>query len=215
MSFTQNEQLFAGIHELGINDLLAAFFGARPRYLNYGTVPFVSYTSAAETNIPVIEFPGIFLGIDYAITFSVPTVDIYPDSSGGTSAVIPGPGQFTIKTEVTISLLCRGVRGAVSDQPGKVIKTRLRVFGLCRPWVVNSAPGSGEITIFLDRVEIVDITPNQLEQIIECLIFMMLQVALLHVRLPFNAFTAGAFGLILLVGPEADTDQIKVRGNAL
>ena len=32
MSLTQAENVFAGIHEDGINDFLRAFFTARPRY---------------------------------------------------------------------------------------------------------------------------------------------------------------------------------------
>lgn len=87
--------------------------------------------------------------------------------------------------------------------------------GLCEPVVLNSSPGTGEIGIKVKRVEIVDIAPESLESIVECVILMMLQAALANLRLPFNVLTAGAFGLILLVGPVAETDQIKVRGNAL
>lgn len=218
MSFTQTESLFAGVHELGINDLFQAVFRARPHYLNYGTPTFVPVTTAVLTSIPALAFPGVPGGIQFAIAFSIPTVDIVPDNSGGTAALIPGPGEFTVTTTVTIFFQC-GTQGRPNDLSGAVrpiiLQTSLQVVGLCEPIVLSPSPGTGEIGIKLKRVEIVDITPDTLESIVECLILMMLQAVLANVRLPFNVLTAGAFGLILLVGPVAETDQIKVRGNAL
>src|SRR5215813_13428236 len=102
MSFTQAETLFAGVNELGINDLLQAFFTARPRHLVYATPVFVPATTVAATSIPPLTFPGIPGGVQFAIVFSIPTVDINPDSSGGTAVIIPGPGEFTVKTTVRI-----------------------------------------------------------------------------------------------------------------
>ena len=218
MSFTQAEHLFAGVHELGINDLLLAFFRARPHHLNYGTPIFVPATTVAATSIPSLTFPGIPGGVQFFISFSIPTVDINPDNSGGTAAIIPGPGEFTISTRVTIFFQC-GTQRNPHDPGGSgtphLLQTTLQVVGLCEPFVISSAPGTGVIGIRLKRVEIVDITPDTLESIVECLILMMLQAVLGNVRLPFHTLTAGAFGLILLVGPNAETDQIKVRGNAL
>ncbi len=218
MSFTQAEHLFAGFHELGIDDLLREFFTARQRYLTYGTPAFVPATTVSATAIPAVSFPGIPGGIDFALTFSIPTVDIHPDASGGTAPLVPGPGQFTVKTKVKLFLQCGtrkhsprdGKAGAVS-----ILPAALEVYGLCRPLVISPLPGTGEIGIQLDQVEIVDIKPDEIESIVECLIRMVLQAVLANFRVSFNTITAGAFGLILLVGPLAEQDQIKVRGNAL
>jgi hypothetical protein len=49
MSFTQTHHAFAGVDEDGINDLVKAFFGARPRYLHYGSAPFVAAASVTQT----------------------------------------------------------------------------------------------------------------------------------------------------------------------
>jgi hypothetical protein len=144
-------------------------------------------------------------------------VDIHPDSSGGSSALIPGPGQFTVRTTITIFVLCgrEQVPGTTVPLPVGLQTTQLTVFALCHPVVVNSSPGVGEIGIAVDRVEIVDIAPESLESVLECILLLVLQGALGAMRLPFNAITAGAFGLILLAGPLAEEDQLKVRGNAI
>lgn len=201
MSLTQSEHLFAGIHEAGVNDLFRAFFTARPRYLLYGTAAFVPATTINATNVPTISFFG--QTIHYQITVGLPIVDIVP---GGTSALTPGPGEFIIKTRVTGTFLF----GNITLPP-----VTLEVLGLCEPKVVSSTPGTGTIGINLKRVEIVDITPDPLETLIEQFALLILQGVLQNLQIPFNTFTAGAFGLILLDGPRAETDQFKVRGNAL
>lgn len=217
MSFTKGENVFAGVNERGINSLLTAFFTARPHYLNYGTPHFAPTTTVNVTSIPPVSIPGILSGIEFAISFQIPTVDINPDSSGGTSPLPPGTGKFTIKTQVTISLLCvsRGENMHDVRQRGTVLTTSLGVFALCAPFVINSAPGTGEIGIRLERAELVDITPDALESIVECLIENILQSVLSNVHLPFNTLTLGAFGLILKAGPDAEEDQVKVRGDIL
>ena len=48
MSLTEAERVFGGIHEDGINDLLKAFFNARPRHLKYGSPGFVGATTAIK-----------------------------------------------------------------------------------------------------------------------------------------------------------------------
>ena len=216
MSLTQAETVFGSVHEQGLNDLLRAFFTARPRHLNYGTPFFVPVTTAAATSITPPVIPGVG-SPQFAILFTIPTVDIHPDSSGGASALIPGPGQFVVQTTVTLALLCGGIPTTTGTAPipGELLQAQLTVFALCHPVVVNSAPGTGQIGVAVDQVEIVDIQPGGLESILECLILMVLQGALGAMRLPFNTITAGAFGLILLAGPLAEEDQVKVRGNAL
>jgi hypothetical protein len=180
----------------------------------------VPTTTVAATSIPALAFPGIPGGIQFAFAFTIPTVDINPDSSGGTAVLIPGPGEFTVTTTVRILFQCGSQsQRSPNDHFDRVrptfLETELRVLGLCQPIVISSSPGTGEIGIQVKKVEIVDIRPDELESIVECLILMILQSVLANVRLPFNALTAGAFGLILLAGPVAEADQIKVRGNAL
>lgn len=204
MSFTQAEHIFGGVHETGINDLLLAFFRARPRYLRYGTPLFVPATTVMATSVPAISFFG--LNIQFQIACDpIPTVDITPGGSGS-AALPPGTNEFTVRTTLNFTVVINN---------GAPITGSLLVLGLCEPFVAISTPGTGQIGITLKRVEIVDITPAWVESVVEGLVLGILQTVLATVRLPFNTLTVGAFGLILLVGPTAETDQIKVRGNAL
>jgi len=203
MSLTQAEHIFGGVHETGINDLLQAFFTARPRHLNYGTPMFVAATTAAATSVPAINFFG--LNIQFLISSPIPTVDITPGGAGS-AALPPGVNEFTVRTTLNFTVVVNNLPRIVGA---------LQVLALCEPFVAVSTPGTGQIGITLKRVEIVDITPDPVESLIEALALGILQTILATARFPFNTITVGAFGLILLAGPTAQTDQIKVRGNAL
>jgi hypothetical protein len=221
MSLTETEQVFAGVSEDAVNDLMTAIFTARPKYLNYGSPLFVPATTAAVTQVPAIPFPGVPGGVHYAVSFSIPVIDFHPDDSGGTSPLPPGLGQFTLRTTCRLFVGC--VRNQREPQrptthvpPPSVapIGTALTVIARGRP-LVNffGPPGSGEMLLLLDDVEIVDITPDTLESVMECLIRMFLQGALTNLRLPFKALSMGAFQLILVRGPEVEDDQAQLYGN--
>lgn len=216
MSFTEAETVFAGVNETGVNDLLKAFFTARPRFLTYAT-PALVPPASPFTSVPVISFPGIPGGIEYRIRFEIPTVDFDPDSSGGTSPLPVGPGQLNIRTKVTMTVGCyRYVDDNIKDRQGALvpISTSLEVWARGKPTVTYFSPGVGEVGFLLEEVEIVDITPDSLESVLECILRMILQAVLRNVRLPFNALTAGAFSLALVRGPEIEDDQVKLYGNA-
>jgi hypothetical protein len=204
MSLTQAQTIFAGVHETGINDLFLAFFGARPRHLRYGTPLFVPATTVMATSVAPVNVFG--MNIQFQVACSpIPTVDIVPGGAGST-ALPPGTNEFTIRTNLNFTVV-------INNAPP--ITGSLQVLGLCGPFIAVSTPGTGQIGITLKRVEIVDITPNWVESVVEGVVLGILQTVLATVRFPFNTITAGAFGLILLVGPTAETNQIKVRGNAL
>jgi len=217
VSLTQAENVFAGVHESGLNDLLRAVFTARPRYLNYGTPFFVPVDTVSATAIAPINFPGVQGGIQLAVSMSMPEVDIHPDSHGGSWKIPPTEGSFALKTTLKLTFLCGpDRRGRSSDRhEERGFSTTFELYALCRPFVMSSAPGSGEIGIAVDAVELVDIKPEEFESMIECLVLAMVRAMFSNVLFPFKAITMGAFGLILLVGPDAETDQITVRGNAL
>jgi hypothetical protein len=105
MSLTETEQVFAGVTEDAVNDLMIAIFTARPRYLIYGSPLFAPATTASVTQVPAIPFPGVSGGIHYAVVFTIPKVDFHPDDSGGASPLPPGLGQFTLTTTVIRRIL--------------------------------------------------------------------------------------------------------------
>jgi hypothetical protein len=202
MSHTQTQTIFAGVHESGINDLLRAFFTARPRFLNYGSANFVAATNVNATNVPAIPFGNST--IHYRIVVGMPSVDITP--GGGGTPIVPGAGEFIVSTRLTLTVAIGNVTFPA---------VTLGIYVRCRPVVLSSSPGVGTIGIAALQVELVDINPAGLETIVEGAMLAFMQMVLGNVTLPFNTLTVGAFGLILLSGPLAETNQIKVRGNAL
>lgn len=217
VSLTEAEHVFAGPHESGVNDLFRAVFLTRPRLLRYASF---APTSAVVTNIPAISFPGVG-SIHFAVIFDIPVVDFHPDSSGGMPPPLAlGIGEFSVRTTVTLILLCRGDRkrdeGATTHLPPAStapVVAKLDVWGVGSPTVTTFGPSSGEMTFRLRAVELVDITPDDLESLLECLIRMLLDAVLQQVRLPFNALDAGFFSLNLLRGPEVEDDQAKLYGD--
>jgi hypothetical protein len=217
VSLTEAEHLFAGLDEAGANDLLRAYFGALPHHLNYRTTPAVGPVPpnpGAWTTIAPIAFPGAPGGIHFAVQFDVPVIDFDPDSSGG----MPPPlvlqaDEFSIRTTVILSVLCDVKdRGHGDDQgpSGSLLRAKLGI------WAIGSAAVSGGVLTFHTRaVELVDVTPDPLESVLECLMLTMLQAVLSNVRIPIDTFTAGGFVLSLLRGPELEDDQAKLYGDVM
>jgi hypothetical protein len=214
MSLTQAETIFTSVHENGLNDFVTAFFTARPRHLLYGSSLFVPMTTAVATNVPPLPFPGIPGGLHYALNFTIPVIDLHPDSSGGVSPLPPKPGEFSLRTRVSLVIACGRLRDPrQDDQTGlRPLVTDLELHATGRPTVVTLGPGVGTIGLDITRVEIVDIKPDSLETILECLMLQILRSALANLQLPFQAFTVGFVQLLLVAGPIIEDDQIKLRG---
>lgn len=225
MSLTQVQRVFASIHESALNDMLRAFFTARPRYLRYGSPAFVPATNVTATQMAAIAFPGLPGGIDWAVRFELPRVDLFKQTDPLPPQLSLPPGGFALRTSVELCVNCmkrRDDRG--NDRPndtkdpkanslGEVTCTKLGVFAVGHLDSWNDGSGNGEIRLRLDAVELVDITPDSLESVLECLIRMLLDAALSQVHLPLQALRAGAFKLIVAQGPLIDDDHILARGN--
>lgn len=214
MSLTEAEFVFAGLNESGANGLLQAFFTARPRYLSYATPALAGL--GPHIAQPPITFPGTAGAIHYRVDLTIPRIDFDPDSSGGASPLPIGAQQVGISTTVVLTVGCmRKRRDDNEDRPGTVtpISAKLEIWAKGRIVATYFGPGTGEISFQVDEVEIVDIRPDDLESVFECLMLMVLQAVLSSVRIPFNALSAGAFSLALLRGPEVEDDQVKVYGS--
>lgn len=216
MSLTQTHHVFAGVAESGINTFLQALFTARPHYLNYGSPTFVPTSTVDATSISAIPFPGVPGGIQYAVSFSIPVVDLFPPDAGTLSPIPPGPNQLGLHTQVELILGCLTGSGQSADgKQGQMepIRCFLDVWALGEIIPHYFGPGTGFITFQVDDVRLPDVRPECLQGILDCLIRMMLNGALQSVQLPFHALSAGAFNLILEQGPEIDNDQVEVWGS--
>jgi hypothetical protein len=230
MSLTESQAVFASIHEDAVNDLLTAFCTDRPRYLVYGSPAFVPATTVSETTMPAIAFPGVPGGIQWFVKLSIPHVDLFKQTAPLPPELSLSPGQFSMSLGVELCLECRRIKPdrREDDKPsddghsdnrnerpqlrGEPTCCRLEVFATGHLQRVMMLGGEDALTFVPDAVEIVDIQPQELESVIECLLFMILQAVLAEIRLPLRALRAGAFQLALTQGPLIEDDQVKVRG---
>lgn len=225
MSLTQAAAVLGAIHEDALNTLVQAFFSARPRHRHYGSPTFVPATTVAETQMGAIPFPGVPGGIQWRVRFEVPRIDLYKQSATLPPPLVLNPGQFSLRTAVEICLNCvrskdqRPPKGGRDDKdtpppkPDHVVCTKLEVYGTGHLDAWSDAAGNGEVRLRVDEVEIVDITPDSLESLLECLLRMVLDAALAQVVLPLQALRAGAFQLVVAQGPLIDDDRVLVFGN--
>ena len=235
MSLTQAEAVFASVHEDAVNDFLTAFCSDRPRYLSYGSPSFVPATTAAETSMSAIPFPGVPGGIQWRVRLSTPHIDLFKQTDFLPPELSLNTGQFSANLSVEICLDCRRLRidpkpprpprgkdekpprDDDKDDGGHPISEltcfKLDVYAVGHIEHVFAETGEDAVAFAVDQVEIVDIKPEELEALLECLLFMILQAVLANIRLPLRALRAGAFQLLLAVGPLIEEDQIKVRGN--
>lgn len=223
MGLTEAEHLFGGIHEDGLNDLLGAFFSARPRHLNYGSPGYVPATTVAATQMPAIPFPGVPGGIDWMVQLQRPEVDLHPETAALPPELSMGLGQVSIRTKVRICIACETFRENHEEKPRDEQKEpgRGKAKGPCFDVEVFAlghvertfGPDGESVVVVVDAIELVDIRPNEFESVIECLLLQVLRAVLADVRLPLTALRAGAFTLTLTRGPEVEEDQIKVYGN--
>lgn len=235
MSLTEAETVFASVHEDALNDVLTAFCTDRPRYLFYGSPAFVPVTTAAETTMAAIGFPGVPGGIQWRLRMSIPRVDLFKQSSPLPPQLNMLPGQFSAELGAEICIDCRRLK--IDPKPPRPKDDRqdkdkkreeppfagrhalseltcfsLRVFAIGHIEHVMASTGEDAIALAVDAVEIVDIKPDGLESFLECLMFMVLQSVLAGIRLPLTALRVGAFQLSPTVGPFIEDNQIKVRG---
>ncbi len=239
MSLTQSHDVFAAIHENGLDDLLRRFFTARPKYLNYGSPGFVAATTVSATQMPAIQFPGVPGGIDWSVHLERPLVDAHPQSAGLPPELDPlGSQRVSIHTAVQICVACarrerRDDDGKPDrdperdperedrpeDNPERPIGKDLRpvcfkveVFAIAHAERTSSSTGDA-LRLVVDELELVDLEPNELESVIECLLLQILRAVLASVRLPLTALRAGAFELMPAAGPFAQNDQIEMLGD--
>jgi hypothetical protein len=228
MSLTETADVFVGVHEDALNDLIAAVATDRPRLLVYGSPAFVPLTTVAETRMDAIGFPGIAGGIEWRVRFDTPQIDLFDRDRALPPELSLGPGQFSLRIDAELCVDCRrvkidtGPRGRDGDKDHDDPKGRhplrdvscckLSVFAIGRLLRVATAGGEPAITFEVDAVELVDISPDEVESVLECLMFMILQAVLAGFRIPIRALRVGAFSLAVTEGPLIEDDRVKARG---
>lgn len=213
MSLTGTHHAFASIDERGTNRALHDFFTARPRYLHFGSPPFVTATSVSATVMAPIPFPGSS-GIAWAVDLTVPQIDLFPPDGPLPAPLVLGPDQLGISTEVTLTIGCTADREVVTKGGGVVpVKATLAVLAIAHPVSQYFGPGVGDITFHVDQVLLPDVAPPALRLVLDCLIEMILNAVLAEVQLPFTVIDAGFIKLALEAGPTVADNQIELWGD--
>jgi hypothetical protein len=241
MSLTESSEVFVAIEESALNDLITAVCTTRPHLLHYGSPAFVPASSTAATQMAPIPFPGS-PGLQWSVELSIPQLDLFKPNLPLPPELSLGPGQFSLSTVVRLCVDCAS-RGKGDDhQPkdhdpkdheppdrgredeqwpddrddwGKArnpMCCRLGVHAvghLVSTWV----GGQQAIGFAVDAVEIVDIQPNALESVLECLLTMILRSVLATLSLPVTALQLDAFTLTPTEGPLIDVDRVLARGD--
>lgn len=214
MSLTRSFGVFASANQDAVNSALTTVFTVRPHYLHYGSTPFVGASSVTVTQMAPIAFPGVPGGIPWAVDFSIPVVDLFPADATLPPPLTLAPGQLAVSTDVTITLGC--VHGdPKGDNRGHVqpVKTTLTVVAIGHPVARYFSPGVGDVSFVVDQVLVEGVKPTSLEQVLECLVRMLLDAVLAQVHLPFDVIGADFFKLVLQAGPAVEDDQIKMWGD--
>jgi hypothetical protein len=196
MSLTENDTVFAGVSESALNDVLSAFLTARAHYLHHGSPPLVTADSAAVTRHDPLTVGGTTIA--WRADVAIPRIDLFPDSSGALPPEITvAAGQFTLRTSATFTVQCGdGQQKADLDL-----------------WALGSlAADTAELRFEVARVELVDITPTPLENLLECLLTQVLRGLLGEIRLPLDGLRAGAFALVPTRPLVVDDDRVKFYG---
>lgn len=234
MSLTDTAEVFLSINEDALNDLIKAVATRRPRLLVYGSPAFTPMTTVSETRMDAIPFPGISGGIEWRVSLTTPHIDLLDQDEPLPPELTLNPGQFSVRLGLELCLDCRRIR--IEPRPQRrddksddqrrddqqhdkgrhplreVTCCRLQVFAVGNLLRVSTTSGEDAISFEVAAVEIVDITPDAVESVIECLIFMILQAVLATFRIPLRALRVGAFNLSVTEGPLIEGDQIKARG---
>lgn len=239
MSLTETSEVFVAVEESALNDLITAVCTTRPHLLHYGSPAFVPASSTSATQMAPIPFPGS-PGLQWSVELGIPRLDLFKQDEALPPELSLGAGQFSLSTVVTLCVDCasRGKndpRGEDrpehehehdpnrDDKPwrddrddwGKAqnpMCCRLDVYAVGH-LVSTWAGGQRAIGFAVDSVEIVDIEPNALESVIECLLTMILRSVLATLSLPVTALELGAFTLTPTVGPLIDVNRVLARGD--
>jgi hypothetical protein len=240
MSLTETSEVFVAVEESALNDLITAVCTTRPHLLHYGSPAFVPASSTSATQMAPIPFPGS-PGLQWSVELTVPQLDLFKEDRPLPPELSLGAGQFSLSTAVRLCVDCADRHDGKGDdhqEPGpddhkdddpkhddrwpddrddwgkarNAVCCRLGVFAvghLVSTWV-NGEEGIG---FAVDSLEIVDIEPNALESVLECLLTMILRSVLATLSLPLTALELGAFTLTPTEGPLIDVNRVLARGD--
>lgn len=184
MSLTGPDHLYAALMQSGANHFAQAVCLQRPRYVNYSSL---SPTSAASTNIAKLS------GFDWTLHFGTPFVDFDPAYLPAGSTLTAGAGHLVLSAPITVTILGQSMNGSL--------------WAVAVP-VVNASAHT--VTVQVTQVEVAGVT---LPPLVLNVIKAVLNNALSALKIPYPAFSAGAFTAVIASGPSIGMDELTFTGN--
>jgi len=234
MALTNGHDVFAALHETGVNKFIHNVFLARRYYFHFAVPPLGSGVPGTDFAVlPPLPVPGTNYGLAYSLDISQPVIDFTPQDA--TSTLPPpltlGPNQFSLSADVQICLLCgfhipirdpnpndprgkepgkgRHPQGDDREQQPERVCTHLQLWAVGHPTVANLGATDKLIGLEIDDIVVKEVCA--LEKIMECITEDAVNALLEKVRLTLSRIALGAFpvGLILEDGPKIADDQLE------
>ena len=231
MSLTQAEAVFASVHETALNDSspLSAPIG-RATLLRLAILR--SGDHVAETRCRRSASPAFRRHPMARCRLTIPHIDLFkqterlppelslgrgPVQRHGASRSASNAGEIRIDPKPPRPPRREGEPRSRDERDGASPACRadllqLQVFAIGHLEQVLARQARTRSLSASTQVEIVDIKPEELEELLECLLFMILQAVLAGIRMPLDSAFGRRLQLIRRCGPLIEDDQVKLRG---
>ena len=221
MSLTGPHHAFVSIHEDAMKVVVEAFRVARPWLFSYGHQLLGGGTPPAPTTeIYEIAIPGTNLPFPYRVDILTLVIDCFPEKAG--SGLPPqlqplNKDDFSVHADLELSVLCPGeiVQKKIIEE-WKPVTAKLTLWAVGSPTAEAAGGTKKRLGLFCRAIEIVDIQPTELEDILECFLKTMLnQAVLAKLKFLLDKISTDFFSLVLADGPHVDKDRISALGDVL
>jgi hypothetical protein len=233
MGLTNGQDVFVSISETGINTLFLYLQKQRSRLFNYGTPYFVANPKQCcvplgkkqplthENPLPVPGTAGL-VGLEYAVQFTKLHVDLHPQDAALPPELTLPPQRFSFSTVVHLSIPFPKIppdwepTGEGHRKP-PVFELEPRFCCELKVFLVGGIENVADVEVGMtvDELEIVDVSPDCLETILERYSLLTLRHGILNkVKLQATKIALGfievGLSSAITPNPSIEDSQIKV-----
>lgn len=221
MSLTGPHHAFVSVHEDAMNVVISAFRVARPWLFSYGHHLLGGGTPPTPTTeISAITIPGTGVPFPYRIDIPKLVIDCFPEKAGSGLPAQLQPlnvDDFDVYADLELKVLCpRGIADRKIITEWTPLISNLTLWAVGSPTAVPAGGTKKRLGLSSRAIEIVDIQPNELEDILECFLKTVLDQAVLsNLTFVLDKISTEFFSLVLADGPHVDKDRIFALGDVL
>jgi hypothetical protein len=239
MPLTNGNDVFASLHENGVNKFIKSLALARPHYFKFATAG-LGGGSPAVGLLPPLTLPGAGYGLNYAIQIEPPQIDFFPQNVDLPPPLVLARNQFSVITGAHVCIDCIAERmkelkgdqlppekkGSGDKKPPSVpapvppdstgknlLCANLKVWAVGHPTVDPVSTTDKYVGLAVDEIVVKDV--GGFEKIAECIAMDVLNALLEKARYLVKKQVFGAFGFFLAEGPRIEDDQLKVWGGII